>query len=145
MIVPLVDNNLLHFDRLEAYQSASELLESLELTKKERIEKRIWDKLGNNREPRRSKRNAIFDKTAEKLLELLEKTDFDPQNFLFNLEILQNKVTDIANATVKEMKNLRDGLTNQAILGEFSFMFKMSASLMSDSHHSCRGFNHKLP
>ena len=45
----------------------------------------------------------------------MEKANFDRKTFLFGLGIVQNRVTDINNATVRELQALRDGLTINAV------------------------------
>lgn len=44
----LVDNNLLHSDRLAAYEAASDLLANMQDTQKEQISKRIEKKFPGN-------------------------------------------------------------------------------------------------
>ena len=69
----LVDNNLLHSDRLAAYEAASDLLANMQDTQEEQISKRIEKKFPGNdsriqsgtREPRtgngRSRRQIVDD------------------------------------------------------------------------------------
>ena len=47
----------------------------------------------------------------------MTKANFDRKTFLFGLGIVQNRVTDIKNASVRELQELRDGLTVKAITG----------------------------
>ena len=54
----------------------------------------------------------------EKLKNLMVQANFDKQTFLFGLGIIQNKVTDIDSATVREMQDLREGLTTEAVNGK---------------------------
>ena len=53
----------------------------------------------------------------EQMKSLMTKANFDRKTFLFGLGIVQNRVTDINNATVRELQALRDGLTVKAITG----------------------------
>ena len=132
----LVDNNLLHSDRLAAYEAASDLLENMQDTQEEQISKRIEKKFPGNdsrtqsgtREPRtgngRSRRQIVDDDSnfplndqEEQMKSLMTKANFDRKTFLFGLGIVQNRVTDIKNASVRELQALRDGLTVKAITG----------------------------
>ena len=78
------------------------------------------------REPRtgsgRSRRQIVDDDSnlndqEEQMKSLMTKANFDRKTFLFGLGIVQNRVTDIENATVRELQALRDGLTVKAITG----------------------------
>ena len=129
----LVDNNLLHADRLAAYEAASNLLSNIQDTQNDQIVKRIKKKYPGksgskgkkgSREPRNSeiKRNRRqileelnIDDQEEQMISLMEKANFDEKTFLFGLGIIQNRVTDIKNATVRELQALRDGLTLDAV------------------------------
>ena len=130
----LVDNNLLHSDRLAAYEAASDLLANMQDTQEEQISKRIEKKFPGNdsrtqsgtREPRtgngRSRRQIVDDDSnlsdqEEQMKSLMTKANFDRKTFLFGLGIVQNRVTDIKNASVRELQALRDGLTVNAITG----------------------------
>ena len=53
----------------------------------------------------------------EQMKSLMTKANFDRKTFLFGLGIVQNRVTDIKNASVRELQALRDGLTVKAITG----------------------------
>ena len=53
----------------------------------------------------------------EQMKSLMTKANFDRKTFLFGLGIVQNRVTDIKNASVRELQELRDGLTVKAITG----------------------------
>ena len=48
---------------------------------------------------------------------LMTKASFDRKTFLIGLGIVQNRVTDIKNASVRELQALLDGLTVKAITG----------------------------
>ena len=80
------------------------------------------------REPRtgngRSRRQIVDDDSnfplndqEEQMKSLMTKANFDRKTFLFGLGIVQNRVTDIKNASVRELQALRDGLTVKAITG----------------------------
>ena len=78
------------------------------------------------REPRngngRSRRQIVDDGSnlndqEEQMKSLMTKANFDKKTFLFGLGIVQNRVTDIKNASVRELQALRDGLTVKAITG----------------------------
>ena len=66
-----------------------------------------------------------IDDQEEQMISLMEKANFDEKTFLFGLGIIQNRVTDIKNATVRELQDLRDGLTVDAIKGKGSFIIRL--------------------
>ena len=101
-------------------------------TKNHQISRRIEKKFptgSGTRQPRnqdgksRSKRQLSDNSTTsadqqnqeKQMKSLMEKANFDRKTFLFGLGIVQNRVTDINNATVRELQALRDGLTINAV------------------------------
>ena len=125
-----VDNDLIHEDRVAAYQAASDLLQDMDQAHQDRIEKRIEKKFlvkrGQQRQPRNKREAAEVEAEAaeaDRMRALMAKSDFDRETFAYTLGILQNGVTDINNATVKEIQALRDGLTSLPSYGEPSTAF----------------------
>ena len=122
----VVDNDLIHDDRVAAYEAAADLLEAMEETLDDRIQKRVEKKFQDvqlergQREPRgrRNKRETEATEAAARIRALMAKASFDRETFAFRLGILQNQVTDINNTSVKDILALRDGLTLDPTLGE---------------------------
>ena len=122
------DNVLIHDDRLEAFKSASQLINALKVDQKNEIEKKVsktFEKLSptskddevttTKRNPRRNKRNTNDD--LDILTNLLQKNSFDPATFMMELQIAQAKVTDLASASVSDLQDLLKGLTTNPTQG----------------------------